>query len=191
MKKNKNNEIYIDYFGYFSPQILVKYLYKLNQDEKNKLVCLVNVPMIDLKSSVNKKKFPKNNSDKIIDIVEKIIDFNKQQKIIGLKRLTPKQMLQRLLIALAQIIHQLGNTLEKLLSGIRQVTYYLHQAKEITKKVYNNIMNSIKLQYKMDIIFMNSENSKTSNPHRLLLNLSDEIILKRSDKYFDLSNLTI
>ena len=59
-KKNKNNEICIDYFGYFSPQILVKYLYKLNQNEKNKLACLVNVPMIDLKSTVNKKKFPKN-----------------------------------------------------------------------------------------------------------------------------------
>ena len=57
-KKNINNEIFIDYFGYFSPQILVKYLYKLNQDEK-KVACLVNVPLIDLKSGVNKKKFPK------------------------------------------------------------------------------------------------------------------------------------
>ena len=35
----------------------------------------------------------------------------------------------------------------------------------------------------MDTIFMNSENSKTSNPHRLLLNLLDKINLKRSDKY--------
>ena len=32
----------------------------------------------------------------------------------------------------------------------------------------------------MDAIFMNSENSKTSDPHRLLLNLSDKINLKRS-----------
>ena len=38
---------------------------------------------------------------------------------------------------------------------------------------------------------MNSENSKTSNPHRLLLNLSDKINLKRSDKYLALSNLSI
>ena len=30
----------------------------------------------------------------------------------------------------------------------------------------------------MDTIFMNSENSKTSNPHRVLLNLSDKIDLK-------------
>ena len=35
----------------------------------------------------------------------------------------------------------------------------------------------------MDTIFMKSENSKTSDPHKLLLNLTDEIYLKRSDKY--------
>ena len=35
----------------------------------------------------------------------------------------------------------------------------------------------------MDAIFMNSKNSKTSDPHRLLLNLTDKIDLRRSDKY--------
>ena len=43
----------------------------------------------------------------------------------------------------------------------------------------------------MDTIFMNSENSKTSEPHRLLLNLTDKINLKRSDKYDNLSNLSM
>ena len=43
----------------------------------------------------------------------------------------------------------------------------------------------------MDTIFMNSRNSKTFDPHRLLLNLSDKINLKRSDKYIVLSNLII
>ena len=38
---------------------------------------------------------------------------------------------------------------------------------------------------------MNTENSKTSAPHRLLLNLSHQINLKRSDKYVALSNLSI
>ena len=38
---------------------------------------------------------------------------------------------------------------------------------------------------------MNSENNKTSGPHRLLLNLSDKINLKRSAKYVALSNLSI
>ena len=43
----------------------------------------------------------------------------------------------------------------------------------------------------MDTIFMSSENSETSDPHRLLLNLSDKINLKRSDKHVALSNLSI
>ena len=43
----------------------------------------------------------------------------------------------------------------------------------------------------MDTIFMNSENSKTSDPHRLLINLTDKIDLRRKDKYVALSNLSI
>ena len=43
----------------------------------------------------------------------------------------------------------------------------------------------------MGTIFMNSENSKTSDPHRPLLNLLDKINFKRSDKYVALSNLSI
>ena len=38
---------------------------------------------------------------------------------------------------------------------------------------------------------MNCKNSKTSDPHRLLLNLTDKIYLKRSYKYVALSNLSI
>ena len=43
----------------------------------------------------------------------------------------------------------------------------------------------------MDIIFMTSENSKTSDLHKLLLNLLDKINLKRIDKYVAVSNLNI
>ena len=43
----------------------------------------------------------------------------------------------------------------------------------------------------MDTIFMDSENSKTSDLHRLSLNLSDEINLKTSGKYVTLSKLSI
>ena len=38
---------------------------------------------------------------------------------------------------------------------------------------------------------MNSKNSKTSNSHRWLPNLTDKINLKRSGKYVALSNLSI
>ena len=43
----------------------------------------------------------------------------------------------------------------------------------------------------MNTIFMNSENSKTSDPHRLLLNLTDKTDVRRKDKYVALSNLSI
>ena len=43
----------------------------------------------------------------------------------------------------------------------------------------------------MDTIFMNSEKSKTSDPYRLLLNLSDKIYLKKSDKNVALLDLSI
>ena len=43
----------------------------------------------------------------------------------------------------------------------------------------------------MDTIFMNSKNSKTSDPHRLLLNLTNKIDLRKKDKYLALSNLSI
>ena len=59
----------------------------------------------------------------------------------GLKILTPKQMLQRLPIALAQI--KAGNNSESLLNEIRLILYSLYQSKQITKKVYNNIIKSI------------------------------------------------
>ena len=43
----------------------------------------------------------------------------------------------------------------------------------------------------MNTVFVNCKNSKTSDPHRLLLNLTEKINLKRSDKYVALSNLSI
>ena len=61
----------------------------------------------------------------------------------GLKILTPKQMLQRLPIALAQV--EAGNNSESLLNEIRQTVYSLYQLKQITKKVYNNIIKSINI----------------------------------------------
>ena len=60
-----------------------------------------------------------------------------------LKILTPKQLLQKLPIALAQV--KAGNNSENLLNEIRQIVYSLYQSKEIIKEVYNNIIKSIQL----------------------------------------------
>ena len=83
----------------------------------------------------------------IFIIQDKYIDlFNKNAKIrseaiyeakqdetrgTGLKILTPKQFLQRLPIALAQV--KAGNNSESLLNEIRQIVYSLYQSKEIAK----------------------------------------------------------
>ena len=67
----------------------------------------------------------------------------KATKGTGLKMLTPKQMLQRLPIALAQV--KAGNNSESLLNEIRQIVYSLYHSKKITKKVYNNIIKSINI----------------------------------------------
>ena len=68
----------------------------------------------------------------------------KQEK--GLKILTPKQMLQWLPVALAQV--KASNNSQSLLNKIRQIVYSLYQSKKKkknTKIVYNNIIKSIQL----------------------------------------------
>ena len=64
--------------------------------------------------------------NKIIDIVEEIIAFNKKiQSGQGLNILTPDQMLSSLPITLAQL--KAGNSSEKLKNEIRQLSYSLYR----------------------------------------------------------------
>ena len=56
----------------------------------------------------------------------------KEKQGKGLKMLTPKQMLQRLPMKLAQV--KTGNTFENLLNEIIQIIYSLYRQKEVTKK---------------------------------------------------------
>ena len=100
-----------------------------------------------------------NNLEKFYNSREEVINFfsgciemlsdancdakQDETKETELKILTPKQVLQRLPIALAQV--KAGNNSESLLNEIRQIVYSLYQSKQITKKVYNNIIKSIQL----------------------------------------------
>ena len=100
----------------------------------------------------NKSKVQLNTTKNIKNLYEsrkKVIKlYNNYAKIMseakyktkygkGLKILTPKQTLQRLPIALAQV--KAGHNSENLLNEIKQIVYSLYHSKEITKKVYNNI----------------------------------------------------
>ena len=88
----------------------------------------------------------RNNAIKFIeDYGSMILEAKRlaKQEGTGLKILTPKQMLQRLPIALAQL--KAGNNSKSLLNEIRQIVYSWYQSKEIIKKVYDNIINSAKV----------------------------------------------
>ena len=75
---------------------------------------------------------------------KKTTTTTKKTKGKGLKILTPKQILQRLPTALAQV--KAGNNSESLLDEIRQIVYSLYKSKQITRKVYNNIVKSINIR---------------------------------------------
>ena len=66
-----------------------------------------------------------------------------KQQETGLQILIPKQMLQILPVALSQV--KAGNNSENLLNEIRQIVHSLYQSKQITTKVYNNIIKSVQL----------------------------------------------
>ena len=87
--------------------------------------------------SEDEKKMEK--PDKILKIVEEILDFNKKirkQQGSGLKILTSNQMLSRLPTTLAQL--KAGNNSGKLKNKIRQLLYSLYRSK-------NSQSNSIKV----------------------------------------------
>ena len=98
-----------------------------------------------------------NKLDYLRDLVRKIVDASqklddipdleseeeaeKRQKGQGLKILTPKQLITRLPILLAQL--KAGNNSEKLKHELRQIIYSLYSSKNLTKTIYNHLINSI------------------------------------------------
>ena len=58
----------------------------------------------------------------------------------------------------------------------------------VIKKVYNGIIKSIQIQ-KMDAIFMNSENSKSSERHVLILNLTKKKLLYQTLVFITWKNI--
>ena len=86
--------------------------------------------------------FKIEENEKIIDIVERILYFNQlNQSGQGLKILTPSQMLGRLLISLAQ--SNAENNSEKRKNEIKQILYFLHRSKKLTKNIYKSLVDII------------------------------------------------
>ena len=86
--------------------------------------------------------FKTEENEKIIDIVERILYFNQlNQSGQGLKILTSSQMLGRLLISLAQ--SNAENNSEKRKNEIKQILYFLHRSKKLTKNIYKSLIDII------------------------------------------------
>ena len=118
---------------------------------------MIEITSGNLKHKSEKPSYTIKNVRTLFESRQKIIDLlndyakirseaiykSKQNKAerIGLKILSPKQMLQRLPKAIARV--KAGNNSENLLNKIRQIVYSLYQSKQITKKVYNRIIEPI------------------------------------------------
>ena len=142
-----NNELFKKHFKLEKPILMYKVLYETNNDkEKNsKLVKIFNSGLEDLEKEIkemSKEEIEIEKPYNIVKVVKKILEINKiNQQGKGLKILTPNQMLSRLPITLAQL--KAGNNSEKLKNEIRQLLYSLYRSKNMTKQVYNNLINYI------------------------------------------------
>ena len=125
--------LFSNYLKYRNPWFLLKDLISAKQSKNKKLVNNINNGSIDLKNNINRKEVPGNeNLKKVADIVEKILEFNKQQKGKESKILTPEQMLQRLPIVLAQV--KAVDTSENLLNKTRQIIYSFIDEKKLLRQ---------------------------------------------------------
>ena len=109
-ERNINDEIFWNNFKYQNPLFLAKDLIRANEAKNKQLVNNIN-GFVNLSKTIVRKEIHENKKpNKTVNTVEKIFNFNKQQKgkrlpsdlAIQLKILTPKQMFQRLPIAFAQ-----------------------------------------------------------------------------------------
>ena len=125
---------------------MLKTVYNTNDKKKNNdLVIMIKSRLSDLKKEIENMSEEEKEIEKpnvIIDIVEKILEFDKQkQEGQGLKILTPNQILSRLPISLAQL--KAGNSSEKLKNKIRQLLYSLYRSKKLTKNIYISLVDTV------------------------------------------------
>ena len=126
-----------------------KELFSFNDAQKKQEDFLQKLNEVKIEAKIDKQKKVINNLNEFYHSWEEVVSFSRDYtKMIldanheakqdeasgkGLKILTPKQLFQKLPIALAQV--KAGNISENVLSEISQTVYSLYQSKKITKKV--------------------------------------------------------
>ena len=145
-ERDINDEIVRNHFLVQDLGDLLKKLRKSpNISERNQIqVNLINSGLRDPKEEIEDMNEPEKeteNPNEIVDIIENILEFNKQQQETDIKILTPNQLLSRLLILLSQL--KVENDSEKLQNEIRQFLYSLYRSKKLTKKLYKTLHDII------------------------------------------------
>ena len=153
---------------YFKENSLIKIINKLKDYKKspetlqkyNSLMVHLIIGLRKLDSDMKnmcEDEAENKKLDYLRDLVRNIVDSNQElddmpqleseesaaqrQQRQGLKTMTPKQMITRLPIVLAQL--KAGNNSQKLKNQIRQLLYHLHRSKNLSKKIYNSLISTI------------------------------------------------
>ena len=118
------------YFDYSSPSNMLSRLSDAKDDVNKNLVYLIKKSLAKIKNIVRKvpenKRLTIEENEKILDIVERILELNNENQLgLGLKILTPNQIVKRLPISLAQL--KAGYNSEKLKNEIGQLLYSLYR----------------------------------------------------------------
>ena len=145
-KENIHNELFKEYFEYSNPDTMIKRLKDVSDEKDRNMVKSTNKNLHKMKNIIKNmsenKTFKIEENEKIIDFVERILELNREKQLgLGLKILTPNQMLSRLPITLAQL--KAGNNSEKLKNEIRQLLYSLYLSKKLTKQLYKSLVDII------------------------------------------------
>ena len=143
--KDINYELFKKHCKFVVPSAFAIKLYEIkNKNKNNRLVNEIKGGLDDLKDKtkeMSEDEIENEKPDKILEIVEKILEFNEHQSGRGLKILTPNQMLSRLPISLAQL--KAGNDSENLKNEISQLLYSLYRSKKLTKQLYKSLAGII------------------------------------------------
>ena len=142
--KEINNDLFTKYFNFSTPIDLANQLYETKSKNKNsefeKEIKKSWSNLKDELEKMSKEKIENKKPNEILEIVNKIIDFNKEIQNQRSSILTPDQMLSKLPITLAQLNAE--NNSEKLKNEIRQLLYSV-QTKKLTKNIYRSLVDII------------------------------------------------
>ena len=142
---NMNMELFQKYINFQMLSAILRDLFcRKDKNKNNNLVDAIKSELSVLREEIeemSENEIEIEKPDKTVDIIENILEFNRQNNRTRIKMLTPEQMLSRLPITLAQLKSE--NNTENLNNEIRQLLYSLYRSKRLSKTIYNGLIKTI------------------------------------------------